>query len=153
MLPLLVGAELVSSLLRGPLGKILEAYVGDLELRRKLQAEIETALVGAMSRSSELGAGIVAQEVRSEHLVTWSWRPVLMLVLTGFLILTGFVLPIADMISGHMVRFQPRWSALPPGFWDFLTIGMGGYIGGRSLEKIAGQVFGATAGKRTRRRA
>ena len=29
---------------------------------------------------------------------------------------------------------------LPQGFWDFLAIGMGGYIGGRSLEKVAGAV-------------
>jgi hypothetical protein len=32
---------------------------------------------------------------------------------------------------------------LPQGFWDFLAIGMGGYIGGRSLEKVAGAVSAA----------
>ncbi len=27
--------------------------------------------------------------------------------------------------------------------WDMLAVGMGGYIGGRSLEKITSQIFGA----------
>ena len=30
--------------------------------------------------------------------------------------------------------------------WDMLTIGMGGYIGGRSLEKVAGMVTGGVQG-------
>ena len=33
-----------------------------------------------------------------------------------------------------------RWQALPEGFWQFLTVGAGGYIGGRSLEKVADAV-------------
>ena len=58
----------------------------------------------------------------------------------GFLLLAGLVLPLADVIAGGPVPFQPRWNMLPQGFWDFLAIGMGGYIGGRSLEKVAGAV-------------
>jgi phage terminase large subunit-like protein len=32
--------------------------------------------------------------------------------------------------------------------WDMLAVGMGGYIGGRSVEKITNQIFGAVPGKR-----
>ena len=66
-----------------------------------------------------------------------------MLMLAGFLAVVGFVLPLADLIAGKPVHFEPRWHLLPAGFWDFLSIGMGGYIGGRSLEKVAGLVFPA----------
>jgi phage terminase large subunit-like protein len=31
--------------------------------------------------------------------------------------------------------------------WDMLAIGMGGYIGGRSLEKVAGAVAGAAGAR------
>ena len=79
-------------------------------------------------------------EIASEHWLTRSWRPVLMVILMGFLILAGFVLPLADIATGQTVPFSPRWDMLPAGFWDFLSIGMGGYIGGRSLEKVAGLV-------------
>lgn len=42
---------------------------------------------------------------------------------------------------GHAGVFSPRWNALPPQFWDFLSIGVGGYIGGRTLEKVAREVI------------
>ena len=44
---------------------------------------------------------------------------------------------LADLIAGYRVPFEPRWQSLPEGFWQFLAVGAGGYIGGRSLEKVA----------------
>jgi hypothetical protein len=64
----------------------------------------------------------------------------------GFLIVAGLLLPLADLIAGHRLPFEPRWQILPEAFWEFLSIGMGGYIGGRSLEKIATHMI---AGSRT----
>ena len=68
-----------------------------------------------------------------------------MVLLMGFLVLVGAILPLADLIAGHPIRFEPRWSALPPEFWSFLMVGMGGYVGGRSLEKVAGMVMGSSS--------
>ena len=39
-----------------------------------------------------------------------------------------------------------KWKR-PGEVWDMFTVGAGGYIGGRSLEKISSQVFGAVAAK------
>ena len=144
--PLALAAQLAMGLFQGPVTKALEAYVSDLELRRKLAAELEQQTLAYLSKSAELGAGIVLAEVQSEHWLTRSWRPLLMLVLIGFLLLVGLILPLADLLSGSRVPFEPRWQLLPAGFWDFLTIGMGGYIGGRSLEKVAGMVTGGGSG-------
>lgn len=140
--PLALAAQLAMGLFQGPVTKALEAYVSDLELRRKLAAELEQQTLAYLSKSAELGAGIVLAEVQSEHWLTRSWRPLLMLVLIGFLLLVGLILPLADLVAGRSVPFEPRWQLLPAGFWDFLTIGMGGYIGGRSLEKVARMVTG-----------
>jgi Holin of 3TMs, for gene-transfer release len=95
-----------------------------------------------LSKETEYQRDVVMAEMKSEHWLAACWRPLLMLVLTGFLILIGFFIPLADLIAGHAIRYEPRWQQLPVGFWDFLSIGVGGYIGGRSLEKITGQVFG-----------
>lgn len=73
----------------------------------------------------------------SEHWLTHSWRPLVMLSLVAILLAVGIVLPLAELSTGRRLAFEPRWSLLPPQFWDFLALGMGGYIGGRSLEKIA----------------
>lgn len=147
ILPIAFVARTVFGLLRGPLAKVLESYVSDLELRRRLAAELETQLLTHLSKNAELGAGIVLAEVNSEHWLTRSWRPLLMVMLMGFLVLAGLILPLADLVAGQPIRFEPRWSLLPDGFWDFLSIGMGGYIGGRSLEKVAGMVFSTAAVK------
>ena len=138
--PVALAAQLAMGLIQGPISKALDAYVSDLELRRKLAAELEQQTLAYLSKSAELGAGVVMAEVQSEHWLTRSWRPLLMVILMGFLVLIGLVLPVADIIAGHPLPFAPRWQLLPAGFWDFLAVGMGGYIGGRSLEKVAGMV-------------
>ena len=46
MVPAAMVAELALGLVQGPLAKILDAYVSDLELRRKLAAEIERQTLG-----------------------------------------------------------------------------------------------------------
>jgi hypothetical protein len=140
-------AKLATGLVNGPLMKIIEAHVADQSLRRKLAAEMEQQVLAHLTRTAELGRDVVLAEVQSEHWLSRSWRPMLMLLLMGFLLLAGLVLPLADVIAGGPIPFQPRWQMLPQGFWDFLAIGMGGYIGGRSLEKVAGAVSAAAERK------
>ena len=142
-LPLGMIAQLAAGLVQGPLNKVLDAYISDVELRRKLAAELEQQFMSHLTKTSELGTSVALAEVQSEHWLTRSWRPILMLILVGFLVVVGFLIPIVDLVAGQPIRFEPRWHLLPAGFWDFLSIGMGGYIGGRSLEKVAGLVFPA----------
>ena len=142
-LPLPLIINLVSSLMSGPINNLLDAHIKDAELRKKLQAELELKLTDHLGKSLELEQAIVLAEIRSEHWLSYSWRPILMLVLMGFLLLVGLVLPLADLLAGRTLPFNPRWQVLPPQFWEFLSIGVGGYIGGRSLEKIAGKVLSA----------
>ena len=151
MLPLAFLAETVMGLVQGPINKILDAYISDVELRRKLAGELQTQLLTSLSKATEQGAGIVMAEVKSEHWLTRSWRPLLMLTLMGFLVLAGLILPMGDLVAGGPLHFEPHWQILPPQFWDFLSIGMGGYIGGRSLEKVAGLAFPQAETKRVKR--
>jgi Holin of 3TMs, for gene-transfer release len=137
-LPIALISGVVSSLMNGPVNKIIESYVSDLELRRKLQAELETNLITQLGKSLELQQAVVLAEVKSEHWLTRSWRPILMMVFMFFLILVGLLIPLADLATGHEIPFNPRWKTLPDGFWNFLTVGVGGYIGGKSIEKVAG---------------
>ncbi len=139
-IPIALIAGAVSSLMNGPVNKIIESYVSDLELRRKLAAELETNMITHLGKSLDLQQAVVLAEVKSEHWLTRSWRPILMMTLIGFLVLVGFILPMADLAAGHTIPFNPRWKSLPEGFWNFLTVGVGGYIGGRSVEKVVGQV-------------
>ena len=141
VLPVGMIVSLVTGVMNGPVSKVLDALVKDQELRRKLQADLELKLTEHLGKTQELEQAIVLAEIKSEHWLTRSWRPILMLTLLGFIVFVGIVLPFLDFVMGAPVTFNPRWQALPPQFWDFLSIGVGGYIGGRTLEKVAGQVL------------
>ena len=79
-------------------------------------------LVDGMERSS-----IIQAEAQGNWLQR-SWRPIIMLVFaTIVLIGTFFDLPILSDTSR---------------FWDLLEIGIGGYVIGRSAEKITGRLKG-----------
>lgn len=146
-LPVALILNLVTGLMSGPISKALDAYVKDQELRRKLEADLQGKLTEHLGKSEELGQAVVLAEIKSEDWLTRNWRPLVMLTLMGFIVFVGLVLPMLDVVVGRTVAFNPRWAALPPQFWDFLSIGVGGYIGGRTLEKVAGQVI-APKGKR-----
>ena len=140
-LPAALIFNLVTGLMSGPITKALDAFVKDQELRRKLEADLQGKLTEHLGKSEELGQAVVLAEIKSEDWLTRNWRPVVMLTLMSFIVFVGLVLPAMDFVFGHAVMFNPRWNALPPQFWDFLSIGVGGYIGGRTLEKVAGQVI------------
>jgi Holin of 3TMs, for gene-transfer release len=145
MLPAALIIELVTGLMKGPITQVLDGFIKDTQTRHQVEADLKTRLTDHLAEVVALQQAVVLAEVKSEHWLTRSWRPLLMLLMMAFLALTGLVLPLGDLIVGRVIPFNPHWQAIPPAFWEFLTIGMGGYIGGRSLEKIAGQVV---AGKR-----
>ena len=87
-------------------------------------------------------------ETQSEHWLSRSWRPLLMLLLMGFLLLVGVILPLADLVAGHHVPFEPRWQSLPEGFWQFLC----GRRGRLYRRALAGEGGGCRAARRSKRR-
>jgi len=67
-------------------------------------------------------AGIVNSEAKSEHWIVAAWRPIVMLALTALVIVDSFGW-LVNPLSGEA--------------WLLLQIGLGGYVVGRSGEKIA----------------
>ena len=74
------------------------------------------------SDSLQARAAIVNSEARSDHWIVASWRPIVMLTLTSLVVVDSFGW-LANPLSGEA--------------WLLLQIGLGGYVVGRSGEKIA----------------
>lgn len=105
--------------------------IGSLSISSREKKELETEVLQTVYRyAGELASG-QAGIVKSETQGNWlqrSWRPMIMLVFaTIVLIGTFFDLPILSDTSR---------------FWDLLEIGIGGYVIGRSAEKITGRLKG-----------
>ena len=73
------------------------------------------------SDSLQARAAIVNSEAQSDHWIVASWRPVVMLTLTSLVVVDSFGW-LANPLSGEA--------------WLLLQIGLGGYVVGRSGEKI-----------------
>lgn len=69
----------------------------------------------------EARAKIVNSEAQSEHIITATWRPIVMLTMTGLAV-------------GDALGLLPN--PLAAEAWLLLQVGLGGYVVGRSGEKI-----------------
>jgi len=94
-----------------------------------VQAAVMDSAIDYESKALEAKAQIVNSEANSEHWITATWRPVVMLIFTG-LVVARFLGFQAEGMS------QTEYDQL----WMLIQIGIGGYIGTRSIEKIVKQV-------------
>jgi len=108
---------------------IIDKLVTTDKERLGLQNEIMGVINNFASKMMDVQKDIVLAEVNGNKLQR-SWRPIIMLafgfiVIYEYFISKVFGLPAAD---------------LPTKFWDLLEIGLGGFVIGRSVEKIAGKL-------------
>ncbi len=82
-------------------------------------------------KALEAKAGVIQAEARYGSWLQRSWRPFLMLSITLILVNNYLIIPYLKFfgINAPVLVF-------PAEFWQLLYIGVGGYIGGRSAEKI-----------------
>lgn len=81
-------------------------------------------------------AGIIQTEAASSHWLAANWRPLLMLTFGG-MIVARFMGWTAPNVS------EMEYIAL----WDLMKLGIGGYIGGRTIEKIGPGLIDAIKGR------
>lgn len=126
--------------LGGPIGSLVKEVGGvidslstskeeKLDAQRKLvelQRAFQTKVMEVDVQFAAQQAEVIRAEVQGESYLARNWRPILMLTFT-YIIAHNFVIaPIFSLGS----------LAVPDQMWELLKIGMGGYIFGRSAEKI-----------------
>ena len=102
----------------------------------EIENDITTQLLGFYTTVVEAQKSIVVAEAQGESWLQRNWRPMLMM-LFGIIIFNNYVFnPYMREIFGVSVIME-----IPADMWSLLKIGVGGYIPGRSLEKIAPKVL------------
>ena len=99
----------------------------------RLQNEISTKILDYETKLLESQASIINAESTGHSWLQRNWRPIVMLVFLALVVLDSF-----------------GWLANPlaPEAWTLLQIGLGGYVAGRSLEKITPAIAGAMSKKK-----
>jgi hypothetical protein len=116
----------------GQVAKSIFPNAEDELKRMEMQNQIQLALINNGAALEQAAASVVKAEAESEHWLTANWRPVLMLTF-GALIVARWLGWTAPAIS------QEEYLKL----WSIVEIGVGGYVIGRSVEKVAPAVASA----------
>jgi hypothetical protein len=96
-----------------------------LEQKERISNLVLTKLTEVVSAQKE----VLVTEMQGTKLQR-NWRPILMLCF-------GFIVIYSKFIA---VAFGLPNTLLEPQFWDLLSLGIGGYVVGRSVEKVADTV-------------
>jgi hypothetical protein len=90
-----------------------------------LKNAIKSKMIDLQSQLLEAQKSIISAEANGHSTLQRNWRPITMLTFLVLVVLDSF-----------------GWLASPlaPEAWTLLQIGLGGYVAGRSLEKIADKV-------------
>lgn len=107
----------------------------------KAQAQLELAKLAASQEAGELdaqlqtflaGAGIVKAEAQSANWLTSAWRPITMLTFVALIVARVF-----GLTSDHITEAEYMQ------LWELVKLGLGGYVVGRSVEKVAPSIAAA----------
>tara|TARA_R110000823_G_scaffold42397_1_gene111093 strand:+ start:2301 stop:2696 length:396 start_codon:yes stop_codon:yes gene_type:complete len=108
------------------IGKVIDNLFTSDEERIRAKNEVFKVLQEQQMELQRLQTEIIVAEANGNWLQR-SWRPILMLAFGFIVIYVKFIAPL----------FQLPIPPLENEFWNLLQLGIGGYVVGRSAEKIS----------------
>ena len=114
------------------IGGIVDKAIPDKDLKEKLKHELNAQLINGDHEELIAKSKIVQAEASSKHWLTATWRPALMWICIIVIANNYIISPILNATFGTSLELT-----IPDPMWNLLTIGVSGYIVGRSGEKIA----------------
>ena len=113
-------------------GKLIDRLWPDPAQKAQAQiALLELAQKGELAEFSAR-AEIVKTEAASSHWLAANWRPIVMLVFCGLIVARWFGWAAPNLSEAEYLKL-----------WSIVEFGLGGYVVGRSVEKIAGPIASA----------
>ena len=114
------------------LGDVVKRILPDSDKGVEIEREIKLALLEHTDSLESVRGKIVLAEAQSSNWLTAAWRPLLMMVAIAIIAVNYLVFPI---VAIGYPAILVNTLELPDQLWNLLTLGVGGYIVGRSGEK------------------
>jgi hypothetical protein len=113
-------------------GKVVANLFPDPTERAKAEAEALRQLLEHQGEIEQAAAKIIQTEAASTHWLAANWRPLTMITFTALIVARwmGWVAP--NLSEAEYLKL-----------WSIIEFGLGGYVVGRSVEKIAPSIAGA----------
>jgi hypothetical protein len=100
-----------------------------------IYAQLQTRLAEIQAERDRAAADIIRAEAQSGNWLAASWRPIVMLVFTALIVARWLGFSAPGISDAEVLKL-----------WDIVQLGLGGYMIGRSAEKIAPHLAQAVAG-------
>jgi len=113
------------------IGDLVKRLIPDGDKSLDVEKEIKLALLENTDSLEALRGKIVLEEAKSSSWLTSTWRPLLMMVIVAIVAVNYLIFPVLNLFIGQKLMID-----LPVELWNLLQIGVGGYIVGRSGEKM-----------------
>lgn len=113
------------------IGDVLKKIIPDADKSKEIEREVKLALLDHTDSLEKMRGTIVLAEAQSGNWLTSAWRPLLMMVIILIVAFNYLFFPVLGMFTGNVHTIY-----LPDQLWSLLQIGVGGYVVGRSGEKM-----------------
>jgi hypothetical protein len=97
----------------------------DQQKRDEATQKFTLAIMENAQAIEQAAASIVKAEAASQHWLAANWRPITMLVFVGLIVARWFGFAAPNLAEAEYLAL-----------WDIVQLGLGGYVIGRSAEKI-----------------
>jgi len=114
------------------LGSIIKSKFPDPEQAAKAEAEMTAQLWQNAHAINAAAADIIKTEAQSQHWLASNWRPLTMITFVGLIVARWFGWAAPGLSEAEYLKL-----------WSIVEFGLGGYVVGRSVEKIAPTIAGA----------
>ena len=114
------------------LGDIIRSKFPDPAEAAKLEAEMQAELWRNAHQLNAAAADIIKAEAQSQHWLASIWRPIVMLTFCGLIVARWFGWAAPTLSEAEYLKL-----------WSIVEFGLGGYVIGRSVEKVAPSIAGA----------
>ena len=113
-------------------GQIVGSLFPDPTEKAKAEAEAMRQLLAHQGEIEAAAAKIIQTEAASTHWLAANWRPLTMLVFVGLIVARWFGWAAPGLSEAEYLKL-----------WSIVEFGLGGYVVGRSVEKVAPAIASA----------
>ena len=118
LLPILgnIGSQVAKSLFPDP---------ADEQRRQNAQNQFQLAIMQQAQMMEKAAADVVLAEAASQHWLAANWRPITMLTFVALIVARWFGWAAPNLAEAEYLAL-----------WEIVQLGLGGYVIGRSVEKV-----------------
>lgn len=116
----------------GLLDTFIGKFVKDKDQAEQLMAAAKSQEFAGHLETFKQRVAVIVAEANSKVWITAAWRPITMLSFVAIIVNNYMFYPYLSLFWSDAPKME-----IPPDMWDLLKLGLGGYVVGRSAEKVA----------------